>query len=311
MHNNIGVHIGMVHIMLPFMLLPLISAFRNIDPSFMRAAGVLGANPIRAFWHVYLPLSMPGVSAGVALVFITSLGFYITPALLGGAQNMMVAVLIEQQVSITVNWELASALATLLLLLTVRLVHRLRPGRAPCRRRRRARLTGWATAGRIAKVTMVGFAALVLLYLVMPTFVIVPMSFLRQTLSELSTDRVVVPLVRGHGRSGRLSESALEQHQDRIAGGTAGHHVRYVGGARCCAWAFFRRAPDVRAGHCALDAAANHSRDRPLSGHGEAGHGRHLSGVVIGHTVICIPLVFITVGGLAERVITRPMNTRR
>jgi len=121
MHNDIGVHIGMVHIMLPFMLLPLISAFRNIDPSYMRAAGVLGANPIRSFWYVYLPLSMPGVSAGVALVFITSLGFYITPALLGGAQNMMVAVLIEQQVSITVNWELASALATLLLLLTVAL----------------------------------------------------------------------------------------------------------------------------------------------------------------------------------------------
>ncbi len=118
MHNNIGVHIGMVHIMLPFMLLPLISAFRNIDPSYMRAAGVLGANPIRAFWHVYLPLSMPGVSAGVALVFITSLGFFITPALLGGAKNMMVAVLIEQQVSITVNWELASALASILLIVT-------------------------------------------------------------------------------------------------------------------------------------------------------------------------------------------------
>lgn len=121
MHNNIGVHIGMVHIMLPFMLLPLISAFRNIDPSYMRAAGVLGANPIRAFWHVYLPLSMPGVSAGVALVFITSLGFFITPALLGGAHNMMVAVLIEQQVTITVNWELASALASVLLLVTAAL----------------------------------------------------------------------------------------------------------------------------------------------------------------------------------------------
>jgi ABC-type spermidine/putrescine transport system permease subunit I len=118
MHNNIGVHIGMVHIMLPFMLLPLISAFRNIDPSYMRAAGVLGANPIRAFWHVYLPLSMPGVSAGVALVFITSLGFFITPALLGGAKNMMLAVLIEQQVTITVNWELASALASILLIVT-------------------------------------------------------------------------------------------------------------------------------------------------------------------------------------------------
>lgn len=118
MHNNIGVHIGMIHIMLPFMLLPLISGLRGIDPAYMRAAGVLGANPVRAFWNVYLPLSMPGVSAGVALVFITSLGFFITPALLGGARNMMMAVLIEQQVSVTVNWELASALASLLLIVT-------------------------------------------------------------------------------------------------------------------------------------------------------------------------------------------------
>ena len=118
MHNSIGVHIGMVHVMLPFMILPLISALRQIDPSYMRAAGVLGANPVRAFWHVYLPLSMPGISAGVALVFITSLGFFITPALLGGERNMMIAVLIEQQVSVTVNWPLAAALASLLLLVT-------------------------------------------------------------------------------------------------------------------------------------------------------------------------------------------------
>jgi ABC-type spermidine/putrescine transport system permease subunit I len=121
MHNTIGVHIGMVHVMLPFMILPLISALRQIDPSYMRAAGVLGADPIRAFWHVYLPLSMPGISAGVALVFITSLGFFITPALLGGERNMMVAVLIEQQVSVTVNWPLAAALASLLLLVTAAL----------------------------------------------------------------------------------------------------------------------------------------------------------------------------------------------
>jgi len=121
MHNSIGVHIGMVHVLLPFMILPLVSAFRNIDPSYMRAAGVLGANPLRAFWHVYLPLSMPGVSAGVALVFITSLGFFITPALLGGERNMMIAVLIEQQVTVTVNWPLASALASILLLITAAL----------------------------------------------------------------------------------------------------------------------------------------------------------------------------------------------
>lgn len=118
MHNSIGVHIGMVHVLLPFMILPLVSSFRSIDPSYMRAAGVLGAPPARAFWHVYLPLSMPGVSAGVALVFITSLGFFITPALLGGERNMMIAVLIEQQVTVTVNWPVASALASLLLLIT-------------------------------------------------------------------------------------------------------------------------------------------------------------------------------------------------
>ena len=112
MHNFIGVQIGMVHVLLPFMILPLLSTLRSIDPVYMRAAGVLGANPFRAFLHVYLPLSMPGISAGVMLVFITALGFFITPALLGSERQMMIAMLIEQQVSVTVNWPLASALAT-------------------------------------------------------------------------------------------------------------------------------------------------------------------------------------------------------
>lgn len=121
MHNTIGVHIGMVHVLLPFMILPLLSALRNIDPTYMRAAGVLGANPVRSFIHVYLPLSMPGVSAGSALVFITALGFYITPALLGGPRNAMVAVLIEMQISVVVNWGVACALATILLIVTAAL----------------------------------------------------------------------------------------------------------------------------------------------------------------------------------------------
>jgi ABC-type spermidine/putrescine transport system permease subunit I len=121
MHNSIGVHIGMVHVLLPFMILPLLSSLRTIDPTYMRAAEVLGANPIRAFLHVYLPLSMPDITAGVALVFISALGFFVTPALLGSERDMMIAILIEQQVNITVNWELASALATLLLAVTVAL----------------------------------------------------------------------------------------------------------------------------------------------------------------------------------------------
>ena len=79
---------------------------------------MLGANPLRQFVHVYLPLTMPGVSAGVLLVFISALGFFITPALLGGPQNMTIAVLIEQQTSRLLDWPMASALASLLLAAT-------------------------------------------------------------------------------------------------------------------------------------------------------------------------------------------------
>jgi ABC-type spermidine/putrescine transport system permease subunit I len=115
MHNSIGVHIGMVHILLPFMILPLLSCMRGIDPTIMRAASVLGANPMRQFIDVYFPLTMPGVSAGLLLVFISALGFFITPALLGGPENMTIAVLIEQQTSRLLDWPMASALATLVL----------------------------------------------------------------------------------------------------------------------------------------------------------------------------------------------------
>ena len=119
MYNNLGVHIGMVQVLLPFMILPLLASMRSIDQTKLRAAEVLGANPFRVFLHIYLPLSMPGVSAGVLLVFITAAGFYVTPALLGGDRNAMVAVLIEQHVTRTLNWPLASALASLLLAITV------------------------------------------------------------------------------------------------------------------------------------------------------------------------------------------------
>jgi ABC-type spermidine/putrescine transport system permease subunit I len=117
MSNGIGTQIAMIHIMLPFMLLPLLSTMRSIDQNLIRAGSVLGANPFRQFLHIFLPLSLPGVTAGCLLVFISSLGFYITPALIG-APNMMIAVLIEQQASRLLDWPLASALATVLLLLT-------------------------------------------------------------------------------------------------------------------------------------------------------------------------------------------------
>lgn len=116
--GSLAVHVGMVHIMLPFMVLPLIANMRAIDARLIKAAEVMGANPVQAFVRVFLPLSMPGVTAGSALVFMMSLGFYVTPALLGGPKHVMAAVLIEQQANTLLNWGLASALATILLVVT-------------------------------------------------------------------------------------------------------------------------------------------------------------------------------------------------
>lgn len=117
-YNDVGVLIGMVQILLPFMVLPLLNTMRRIDPMLLRAAEVMGANPVRVFLHVYLPLTVAGVTAGVLLVFISAIGFYVTPAVLGGPQQMMIGVLIEQYVARTLNWPLASALATILLVAT-------------------------------------------------------------------------------------------------------------------------------------------------------------------------------------------------
>jgi ABC-type spermidine/putrescine transport system permease subunit I len=118
LQTSTAVQIGMVHVLLPFMILPLLATMRSIDATLLRAGQILGAGPVRLFLRVYLPLSLPGVSAGVALVFITALGFYVTPSLLGGAKSTMVAVLIEQQASTYFDWPLASALATVLLVAT-------------------------------------------------------------------------------------------------------------------------------------------------------------------------------------------------
>lgn len=116
--GTLAVNIGMVHIMLPFMLLPMLATMRSIDRTLISAAGVMGANPWMAFYKVFFPLSLPGVGAGSALVFMMSLGFFITPALLGGPRHMMAAVLIEQQANRLLDWGLAAALSTVLLLLT-------------------------------------------------------------------------------------------------------------------------------------------------------------------------------------------------
>jgi ABC-type spermidine/putrescine transport system permease subunit I len=119
LYNVTGVLIGMVHVLLPYMVFPIYSAMLRIDRDLMLAAEGLGASGWQVFWRVLLPLTMPGVMAGTALVFILSLGFYITPALLGGGRVIMIAVLIEQQVRQFLEWGFASALSILLLIATL------------------------------------------------------------------------------------------------------------------------------------------------------------------------------------------------
>ena len=113
--NRLGVYIAMVHILLPFMVLPMFSVMKGIDPYHMRAAASLGANPLRAFLKVYLPQTIPGVGAGVLLVFILSLGYYITPALVGGPKDQMLSYFIAFHANNTVNWGLAAALSLVLM----------------------------------------------------------------------------------------------------------------------------------------------------------------------------------------------------
>ncbi|MEO8021367.1 ABC transporter permease [Polaromonas sp.] len=114
-HNRTGVLIAMVHILLPFMVLPLYSVMRAIPPNYMRAASSLGAAPHRAFLKVYLPLTYPGLSAGCLLVFILALGYYITPALVGGVRDQMVSYYIDYFTSQATNWGMAAALSVVLL----------------------------------------------------------------------------------------------------------------------------------------------------------------------------------------------------
>lgn len=118
-HNFMGTTIGMVHIMLPFMVLPLYASMRAINPDYVRAAANLGASPVKAFWQIYVPLSLPGLAAGIVIVFVLCLGFYVTPALLGGGRVMMWSMQIERNVSYYGDWGAASALGVVLLVMTL------------------------------------------------------------------------------------------------------------------------------------------------------------------------------------------------
>jgi putative spermidine/putrescine transport system permease protein len=115
-YNRFGVYVAMTHILLPFMVLPLYSVMRGIGPHTMRAAASLGAGPVRAFLRVYLPQTLPGIGAGCLLVFILAIGYYITPALVGGTNDQMVSYFVAFFTNQTINWGMASALGAVLLL---------------------------------------------------------------------------------------------------------------------------------------------------------------------------------------------------
>jgi len=120
--NSPGVIIGMVHVLLPYAVLPILTMMQSFDERLLSASDSLGAGPVSTFWRIYLPLTMPGVIAAFTLTFLLGIGFYITPAVLGGPSNMSVSMLIDQFVTERLVWPLAAAASVWLLIVIVALV---------------------------------------------------------------------------------------------------------------------------------------------------------------------------------------------
>lgn len=119
LYNKTGILIGMTYVLLPYMILTLYAAMRGIDPGLTRAAFGLGASRIYTFWRVYFPLSLHGVISGSLIVFILAIGFFLTPALMGGPSDVMIAMLIERSVEITLDWTTAAMMSIVLLIATL------------------------------------------------------------------------------------------------------------------------------------------------------------------------------------------------
>lgn len=119
LYNELGVTIGMANVLLPFLVLPLFAAMTRIDDRLLQAAASLGAPPRTIFWKVYFPLTLPALAAGALLVFILCLGFYVTPAILGGGRVPMISNLLDTLINQIPRWEQASAISTILLIVTL------------------------------------------------------------------------------------------------------------------------------------------------------------------------------------------------
>lgn len=117
-HNELGTIIGMIHVLLPFMILPLFASMKAVDPSLLLAASNCGATPAKAFWQVYFPQTVTGLGSGAALIFVMCLGFFVTPVLLGGGRTYMWAMQISDNISLYGNWGAASALGVVLVVAT-------------------------------------------------------------------------------------------------------------------------------------------------------------------------------------------------
>lgn len=115
--NRVGVYISMTHILWPFLILPLYEVMKGISPNYMRAAISLGAHPFEAFWRVYVPQTYAGITAGALLVFMMAIGYYIAPALLGGPSDQMLSYFVAFFTNTTMNWGMAAALGTQLLII--------------------------------------------------------------------------------------------------------------------------------------------------------------------------------------------------
>ena len=129
-NNRVGALVGMVHILLPFAVFPLYAALRKVDPDHLRAAAGMAASPLYAFWHVVFPQTLSGVVAACTLVFVLALGFYITPALLGGGRTVVISILIESEVNGGMSWGVPCALGIVFVAAVLGLftaVHRFMP----------------------------------------------------------------------------------------------------------------------------------------------------------------------------------------
>ena len=189
MYNETGVLIAMVNMLLPYVIFPVLSALLAIPPEMRQASASLGAGALRTFWRVTLPLSLPGVAAGGLLVFIVALGFFITPALLGGPKQMMISNLIEFSVRQVLNWPFAFALANTLLMRDTAPLLRLRaspradgfrgPGSRRCVRAPAAVSGAWPR-GPHSRCSAARAA-----FLAVPVVSVIPMSFSSSMVFEL------------------------------------------------------------------------------------------------------------------------------